>query len=210
MKTKIKICGLKSHNDVTIVNKYLPDYVGFVFAPSKRQVSLELAKQLIDSLDKKCIPVGVFVNADFDLVMDALAIGIQGIQLHGDETVEYIKNLKKHLYNRSYFFWKALRIENRASLKILTKELVETIDGILLDAYNKEVYGGSGDVFNWDLANEVIIDKPIILAGGLTKDNVLDAISKVKPYCVDISSGVETDGNKDEGKIKDFMKIVRP
>jgi phosphoribosylanthranilate isomerase len=198
--TKIKICGLKHKNDILYVNKLKPDYVGFVFAKSKRQINKYKAKELIDRLDKNIKTVGVFLNNPADIVKEiAEFCGLDIIQLHGDETPEYCD-----LFNKET--WKAFKVKNKHSLKKLNNYKTK---GYLLDTYIKGAYGGTGKTFNWNLASKISKEKFIILAGGLSEENIEKAITIVKPAVVDVSSSVETNGHKDFAKMKKFIERVR-
>ncbi|KPU43597.1 N-(5'-phosphoribosyl)anthranilate isomerase [Oxobacter pfennigii] len=194
---KVKICGLKRSEDIKYVNALKPDYAGFVFAKSKRQVTLSEAGELIANLNKGIKKVGVFVDEDIEKVKDAsFALKLDIIQLHGNEPNEYIKKLN------GYEVWKAVSIKSHEGIKRLKQY---NADAILLDQGG----GGTGISFDWDIIKGISVNTPIILAGGLNSQNVEDAIKTVKPYAVDVSSGVETDGFKDCSKIYDFIKKAR-
>lgn len=198
---KIKICGLKRLEDIYAVNEYKPDYIGFVFAGKKRFVSPELAYELKKHLDKNIKAVGVFVNAEIEFILKLVESGtIDIIQLHGDEDNSYIKELRS---KTSAPIIKAIRVKSAED--ILASDDIQC-DYILLDTYTDNAYGGTGEVFDWSIIPK--ISKPFFLAGGLTPENIAIA-AKVKPYCLDISSGVETDGLKDKTKIEKSIKIVR-
>lgn len=200
--TKIKLCGLSRTQDIEFVNEALPDYIGFVFANSKRQISFEQAKQLKSQLKEGILVVGVFVNEDIDNVILLCKLNIIDIiQLHGDEDQDYVNRLRKKLKNPII---KAARIKHRDD--ILDAECFES-DYLLLDAYKEGQYGGSGEVFDWTVISD--IKRPFFLAGGIDTTNVIDAITKVRPFAIDISSGVETDGVKDKNKILDIITKVR-
>ncbi len=222
--TKIKICGIKSFKDVEYVNAALPDFVGFVFAKSKRHVDFNKAYLLKSELDKSIKTVGVFVNEDIDFVSKCCERGIiDMVQLHGDEDEKYIKKLKKIVYKPII---KAIRVEasntlgielfeklqkknrNGTSKKIFTNTSnSELIQYPLFDTLIKEAYGGTGRTFSWEIIKDY--KKPFFLAGGLNFDNVVDAINLTNPFCVDISSGVETNGIKDRQKIIDIVNLVK-
>lgn len=198
--TKVKICGLKRREDVLYANELKSDYVGFVFAESKRRIDMYKAKELIDCLDESIKTVGVFLNSSLDDVKEISEFcNLDIIQLHGDETPEYCSSLSKDV-------WKAFRVKNRDSLSELRRY---NANGYLLDTYVKGAYGGTGETFNWDLASKVSGEKFIILAGGLSEDNIAEAIDIVKPAVVDVSSGVEINGFKDFDKMKRFIERVR-
>ena len=190
---RIKICGLKTQEDIDIVNQYLPDYIGFNFAPvSKRAIKPEQAQKLRARLDQKIKAVGVFQNAEIAKIEEVCKEGIIDlIQLHGEEDQDYIDQVKK----LGLPVIKAYKIKDRMP------ELLKS-DYILLD--NR--YGGSGQSFDWGLIN-FDLDKTF-LAGGINIDNILFA-KKLKPYCLDICSGAETNDKKDKTKIKQLIKAVR-
>lgn len=197
--TKIKICGLKRTDDIFYANELLPEYIGFVFAKDrKRYIKPEKAKELRNMLKPEVKSVGVFVNEDIGEVLAIAESGaINVIQLHGTESEEYIKELKKGCGKPII---KAFRIVNRDDIK---KALESCADYILFD----NGIGGTGETFNWSLIKSA--DRPFFLAGGLTKENVGEAIKKYRPFAVDISSGVETDGAKDYNKMKEFIDAVK-
>lgn len=197
---EIKICGIRREEDIEIINKYKPEYIGFVFAESRRRVSADTAKRLSQLLDGDTKTVGVFVNASKEEVEEAVyTAGLDVVQLHGDEDAEYIKNLDVPCE-----IWKAVRVRDGADIPE-----IDGADRILLDKYTDAEYGGSGKTFDWSSVGTLKTKKPIILAGGLNKDNVMQGINIFNPVCVDVSSAVETDGFKDENKIREFIFKVR-
>ena len=207
---KIKICGIKRIEDVYYVNQYLPDYIGFVFADTRRKVSLETASLLAKELDPRIQKVGVFVRQEIRLLTEALAGGtVDYLQLHGDEDAAYeealFENLIQHgIDNPQERCIKACRIRGAEDFM----RVGETKCGrLLLDTYSQKLPGGTGEHFNWDLIQG--IDREFFLAGGINVGNIERAIREVKPYAVDVSSSLETDGVKDQEKIREFMKKVR-
>jgi len=207
--TKIKICGVRRVEDIKSVNKYLPEFVGFVFAPSRRQVDIETVKMLSGNLDKRIKKVGVFVNESGQKVAETAGqCGLDVVQIHGDESPEYINSLRGTLAcsPKKVEIWKALRVKDNNSLKIME---MYSADAFLLDAYIEGSYGGAGKVFDWSMAASAGKMGKIILAGGLSRSNVREAIRVLRPYSVDVSSGVESDGWKDETKIREFICTVR-
>ncbi len=199
--TKIKICGLRRIQDIEYANQLWPDYVGFVFSQSKRMVDKETAKTLVECLDTNIKSVGVFVNEKIETVCEiATFLSLDVVQLHGDENESYVENLRKII---DVEIWKALRIG--------TPDLItETnADKILIERFVKGAYGGTGISLDFNSVEKFEFKKPLILAGGLNISNVEEGIRKIKPYAVDISSGVETNGYKDFEKMKEFIEKVR-
>ena len=196
--TKIKLCGLRREADIEAVNILLPDYIGFVFAPgSKRYVLPAEAKKLKEKLDKRIKAVGVFVNEDLKTVAELLHNGtIDMAQLHGSEDEAYIRELSAAARKPVI---KAFKITNNDDAK--TAEM-STADYILYDSG-----AGTGKVFDWSWLDG--IEREYFLAGGLSIENVSEAIKKLHPYAVDVSSGIETDGLKDEAKMKEFISNAR-
>ena len=196
---KIKICGLKRLEDIEIVNKYMPDYMGFVFADTKRKVSHELARQLKDKLDPEIISVGVFVDAPKEEIVELFENGtIEMAQLHGLESEDYIKDLKAMTDNKLIVI-KAIEMSQDTDL---LKYDSSNADYLLLDSGK-----GSGKTFDWRLIRKDL-KKDFFLAGGLNKDNVTQAIEEFEPYAVDLSSSLEVNGFKNEDKIKEIMEII--
>jgi phosphoribosylanthranilate isomerase len=176
----------------------MPDYVGFVFAKSRRQVSIEQAEQLRNKLNKGIIPVGVFVDEQVDKVAFLLEKGIiEMAQLHGSEDEEYISKLKE-LTGKSII--KAVSIKTKEDIR---KEQESLADFLLLDQGN----GGTGTTFDWNLIEKST--RPFFLAGGLNLGNIEEALKKINPYAVDLSSGVESNGIKDEVKIIEIIRRIR-
>ncbi|MCL2470022.1 MAG: phosphoribosylanthranilate isomerase [Alphaproteobacteria bacterium] len=190
---KVKICGLRSLKDVKTADCEMPDFVGFVFAQSSRQIDKKTAAKLKRHLNPMIKTVGVFVNQDIDFIISLYAEKILDlIQLHGDEDSAYIEKLRE-----------------RCRCKIIkaghpTSPMPENADYLLFD--NKR--GGSGQTFDWNLLKDYK-GPPYFLAGGLNAENVAQAIRMLSPFCVDVSSGVETDGLKDMKKVEAFVRIVR-
>ncbi|HCF71527.1 MAG TPA: N-(5'-phosphoribosyl)anthranilate isomerase [Syntrophomonas sp.] len=200
--TKIKICGLTRQEDVESVNRWLPDYTGFVFSPSRRQVTPEQAGRLKAELDPRIKAVGVFVNEPVSLTVKLCRAGvIDAVQLHGDESETYIRKLKDQI---NCPLIKAVRVQNTEQVLQAGKL---SVDLLLLDTYQKGQYGGSGKTFDYELIPN--LQKRYFLAGGLKNSNIVQAIRKCKPYGVDISSGVETDSLKDDDKIREIICTVR-
>ena len=192
---KIKICGLKRREDIEYVNKYQPDYIGFVFAGKKRKLTYDQVVDLKKYLTSSIQVVGVFVNEDISFVEKLVKEHvIDLVQLHGQEDQKYIQALKEKV---DVSIIKAIQIKNENSFN---------------EHYDVDYYlydhgtGGTGESFDWSMLKEV--DKPVFLAGGINLLNIDDALKK-NVYALDVSSGVETDGFKDEKKIKKIVRRVR-
>ena len=200
-RTKIKICGLKRPEDITYVNEAKPDYCGFIieFPKSSRNVTGALVRELTAKLNPDIIPVGVFVNVAPERVEELLLDGtIHIAQLHGQEDEAYIKKLKSLT---DHPVMKAFSIQEK---KDLDAAAASSADLILLD-HGK---GGTGETFDWSLL-EGWRKRPYFLAGGLNPENIPEAIQRIHPWGIDLSSAVETDGKKDRGKILQAVKTVR-
>ena len=234
---KIKMCGISKVDTIPAIVDAKPDYMGLVFAPSKRQVTVEQAKTLVDELHKqyekafgkvtvpmntdtvqdsqdsqefvqgnsnfeKIKTVGVFVNETVEnLLKIAEEVKLDVIQLHGDEDETFIQILKEQ---SNVEVWKAVQVRSAADAE---KWIDSSADMLLFDAYHKDERGGTGEVFDWSSLDE--FERPFMLAGGMDSTNVARAIRTVRPYGIDISSGIETEGVKDDEKIKAFTNIVR-
>lgn len=198
--TKIKLCGLSRPCDIRTANELLPDYIGFVFAPkSRRYVSPEKAAELKRMLDPQIRAVGVFVDEDTQVIEELVSRGvINVVQLHGREDEDYILDLRKRLGNTRII--QAFSICSEQDANGAEKS---SADLILADSPG----GGTGEVFDWKLLGK--IQRPYFLAGGLTPENVAAAVNALRPYGVDVSSGIETDGYKDRDKMAEFVLSVR-
>lgn len=197
--TKIKLCGLSRVCDIEAANALRPDYIGFVFAPkSKRYVTPEQAKELRQILSPDIQAVGVFVREAPERIAKLLSDGVIDIaQLHGGESEEEIQRLRK-LTDRPII--QAFRIDTEADI---ARANASSADFVLLDAGN----GGTGTAFDWTLIAS--IHRPYFLAGGLDVENVAAAVERLRPYAVDVSSGIETWGQKDHCKMAAFVSAVR-
>lgn len=201
---QIKICGLRRIGDIKAANAFLPDYIGFVFAKSKRQVTPEQAAALREHLSPQVKAVGVFVNLETESLADiALKCRLAAVQLHGDEDTEYIKALRR-LLPEDVEIWKAVRVQSAGDI---TKANEFEVDKLVFDACSKGAYGGTGRVFDWSLL-QAEIQKPYFVAGGISMENVKEVIARLNPYGVDLSSGVETDGYKDPVKMTEIIRII--
>ena len=224
---KVKMCGISKVETIPAIVDAKPDYMGLVFAPSKRQVTVEQAKTLVEELYKQNVvgnnseaeqtepvtsldtassetikTVGVFVNETIEnLLKIAEEVKLDVIQLHGDEDESFIQILKEQ---SNVEVWKAVQVRSAADAE---KWIDSSADMLLFDAYHKDERGGTGEVFDWSSLDE--FERPFMLAGGIDSTNVARAIRTVRPYGIDISSGIETEGVKDNEKMKAFTNIVR-
>ena len=222
---KVKMCGISKVETIPAVVEAKPDYMGLVFAPSKRQVTVAQAKTLVEELHKQYAArynsgaeqsnddveqsnndeiktVGVFVNETVDnLVTIANEANLDAVQLHGDEDEAFIQSLKERT---NVEVWKAVQIQSAADAEAW---IDSSADMLLFDAYHKDERGGTGEVFDWSCLDA--FERPFMLAGGIDCTNVARAIRTVRPYGIDISSGIETNGVKDDVKITAFTKIVK-
>ena len=224
---KIKMCGISKVETIPAIVDAKPDYMGLVFAPSKRQVTVEQAKTLVEELHKQYAvrynseaeqtepvtildtassetikTVGVFVNETVEnLLKIAEEVKLDVIQLHGDEDESFIQILKEQ---SNVEVWKAVQVRSAADAE---KWIDSSADMLLFDAYHKDERGGTGEVFDWSSLDE--FERPFMLAGGIDSTNVARAIRTVRPYGLDISSGIETNSVKDDEKMKAFTNIVR-
>lgn len=203
-KVKVKICGLRRRQDVEYVNELLPDFAGFVFAKSKRQVTAAQAAQLKAMLVPQIKAVGVFVNAEQDFIAQLARSGtIDFIQLHGDESEQYCRSLKQ-LTDLPVI--RAVRVKDAASVVAAN---VYPADYLLFDTFAPGQYGGTGQRFDETLLDACGVSKPYFIAGGLDADSVAGVIKNTKAFAVDVSGGVETDDFKDKEKIAAFIANVR-
>lgn len=229
---KVKMCGISKIETISAVVASKPDYMGIVFAPSKRQVTVGDAKILVAELHKQYAEmygtetvsadtvqndnifstehtpadaiktVGVFVNETVDnLVSVVRDVHLDAVQLHGDEDEAFIRSLKERT---NVEVWKAVQIRSASDAE---KWIDSSADMLLFDAYHKNERGGTGQVFDWSCLDE--FERPFMLAGGIDSTNVARAIRTVRPYGIDISSGIETDGMKDHEKMKAFINVVK-
>ncbi|MEK4128502.1 phosphoribosylanthranilate isomerase [Solibacillus sp. FSL W8-0474] len=199
--TKVKICGLKEIEHVEAAVKAGADFIGFMFAPSKRRITVEEATELAKSIPSTVKKVGVFVNEENDVIRQiADQVGLDYIQYHGDETQEQIQEIGLPAI-------KAFSIRGEEDVK---RAAAYDVDYYLFDAPGTNFRGGSGESFDWMLLDKVNIpmDK-VILAGGLNEENVGLAIMLVEPFAVDVSSGVEVDGRKSSTAITNFIEIAK-
>lgn len=201
-EVKIKICGLTRKEDIESVNRWLPDYAGFVFCPGRRQVTFSQARELRKSLEQRIKAVGVFVNESIEFIERLYNSGIIDlVQLHGDESPGYAAELKNRI---GCPIIKAVRV---ISTEQILKHDKYPCDMILLDTYIEGCYGGSGKTFEYSVIPR--LKKRFFVAGGLNEGNITQAIEQCAPYGVDISSGVELNGVKNDDKIRKIINIVR-
>jgi phosphoribosylanthranilate isomerase len=203
MSTRVKICGITNLADAQVAVEAGADALGFVFYDqSPRFISMETAAEISKQLPLFILRVGVFVNPTRELIFEAMAgCGLSLLQFHGDEPPEFCAQF-------GLMSMKAFRIRDAESLKELPKYKT---DAWLLDTYSSDTLGGTGEKFNWDLAIEAQkLGRPVFLAGGLTPENVAEAIQKVRPFGVDVSSGVESaPGKKDHAKVRAFIHAAK-
>ena len=194
---KVKICGITDLTTAIAAVDYGADALGFVFAESKRKIPEVKAKEIIAHLPKEVLKVGVFVNESKEKIEEiAASVGLTHIQLHGDETPAFSESL-------SYPVIKAISIHDEQSLEAIE---VYKCEYVLIDGPKGKYRGGNGLSFDWNsISAEDLKDKKVILAGGLHDENVEEALKLIKPYMVDVSSGVETEGKKDLNKIQSFI-----
>jgi len=202
LRTRVKICGITRTEDALAAVNAGADALGFVFyAPSPRHISIQQASLIFDSLPPFINKVALFVNPSREEVDEALAsLSIDVLQFHGDEDAAFCES-----FNKPYL--KAIRVQPGTDFSKLAEDY-KMASGLLFDAFDSKQYGGTGHTFDWSLLPNNY-PTPLILAGGLTADNVCQAITETRPYAVDISSGVEqSKGLKDPQLIKQFMQEV--
>lgn len=202
MSLRVKICGITNMDDALVAVDAGADALGFIFYPeSPRCVQPETAARIIEALPPFVQTVGLFVNADPARINDiCTTCRLDNIQLHGDESPEFCKSLGRRVM-------KSFRIKNLSSLEPMKNY---NVSALVLDAYSPHAYGGTGLTFNWDIAAVAKQYGRIILAGGLTAENVRTAVDAVSPYAVDVSSGVESSpGKKDAAKVRAFVRNAK-
>jgi len=211
--TRIKICGISEPQHILVAAKAGANFIGLVFAPSKRRVSVEQAAELANMAhEQRTRPavVGVFVNSSLEEVNRIAELcRLDWVQLSGNETWHYCQQIKRPII-------KAVHISSTATVQTTVDEIAagyQLLSGkemvCLLDAQVGDSYGGTGEVFNWQLARDVSASFPVIVAGGLNAANVCQLVSEVHPWGVDVSTGVESNGRKDPEKIMAFIESVR-
>lgn len=211
---KIKLCGMMKPCDIEYANRVKPDFVGFIFANTRRKISAAQAKQFREALDAEIPAVGVFVNEDIPVITSLVLDGcIDMIQLHGEEDADYIRCLREVC---DVPVIKAVKVQ---TVEQIRQTAALPVDYLLLDTYRKGVLGGTGEAFDWELLREAkaaagdtaegeLFGKPYFLAGGLHAGNLREAAA-LGSYGLDVSSGIETDGSKDFTKMVEVMELVR-
>ncbi len=198
--SKVKICGIYREEDMKAINETIPDYIGFIlnFPKSHRNISYDQACLLRNKLIHNIQVVGVFVNAEIECIQTFVQHGIIDIiQLHGDEDDSYIESLRNQIPNVE--IWKAYQIKKKEDIEQARSSIADRI--VLDNGY------GTGQCFDWSLVTN--LTKPVILAGGLNPENIVEAIQTIHPYAIDISSGVETNKQKDPNKIHAAVLAAR-
>ena len=212
-RVRIKMCGTTSLEDAWAAVEMGVDALGFIFTrKSPRYIEPERAAEIISLLPPFVSRVGVFVDSSIETVRAIIrSAGLTQVQLHGSEPVQFCAELKTS--EKSCSVCKAFRI-NRKQLAVadMAKQISiyeHVVDSVLLDSYLKGVEGGTGAVFDWELIDELGLQKPLILAGGLNPDNVAEAVRRVRPYAIDVNSGVENaPGEKNHQKLKTLIDVV--
>jgi phosphoribosylanthranilate isomerase len=211
---KIKLCGMMKPCDIEYANRVKPDFVGFIFANTRRKISAAQAKQFREALDAEIPAVGVIVNEDISVITSLVQNGcIDLIQLHGEEDADYIRRLREVC---DVPVIKAVKVQ---TVEQIRQAAALPVDYLLLDTYRKGVLGGTGEAFDWELLREAkaaagdaaegeLFGKPYFLAGGLHAGNLREAAA-LGSYGLDVSSGIETDGSKDFTKMVEVMELVR-
>ncbi|MFC1485059.1 phosphoribosylanthranilate isomerase [bacterium] len=204
---KIKICGITNLEDAKAAVDFGADILGFInYKKSPRYISMYEIDRIINRLPKKVLTAGVFVNkivAELEEILDKEVFDI--VQLHGEESPKYCEYLKKKTKLK---IWKAFRIRTQEDVEAIRNY---EVDGYLLDTYRKEIYGGTGEIFDWDFAIYAkSLKQNIILSGGIGKSNILEAIQKVKPEIIDINSSIELfPGKKNIEKMKNLIQTIK-
>ncbi|HHX41983.1 MAG TPA: phosphoribosylanthranilate isomerase [Armatimonadetes bacterium] len=208
MRTRVKVCGITRVEDALAAVAAGADALGFVFAPSPRRVTPEKARQIISVLPPLVTPVGVFVNSPAAEVAEvARAAGLRAIQLHGDESPEDARDLRAQT---TAWIVRAFRVRGEETLAEIHRHH-DCCEAILLDTYMAGAAGGTGRVFDWTLAAQAsAFGRPVFLAGGLHPGNVAEAVRQVRPYAVDLSSGIEAaPGVKDPERLRALIAQIR-
>lgn len=201
--TLVKICGITNLDDALLAVKFGADALGLNFyEKSPRHISIQTGKDIAIKLPRDVTKVGVFVNEESSRIGELVdLIGLDAVQLHGNEDVAFVNELRRRTDVKII---KAFRVSSDFESESVFEY---QLDGVLLDAFSPDLYGGSGSGFDWEIARAVASTRPdLYLAGGLTAENVADAIAAVRPYAVDVASGVElAKGVKDSTKLEAFI-----
>ena len=204
---KVKICGITNIEDARLAVDLGAEMLGFNFyEKSPRYIAPQEARRVIDDLPETVENIGVFVNMEYYRIDEYVdLVGLDGVQLHGDEDDDFVSNLRQYTDAK---ILKAFRVGPGFSVETIKDS---TADSILLDAFAQEHYGGTGQRFEWNIAADAVKLRPeLVLAGGLTPENVAEGVRKVLPYAVDVASGVESaPGRKDSGKLEAFIRNAK-
>lgn len=206
-RTRVKMCGTTRLEDALAAVQYGVDALGFIFyAKSPRNILPDQAAQIIKKLPPLVDSIGVFVNAPIEELVATAKVGLSYLQLHGSESADYCRKIRQQL--PSCGIVKAFRVGEESRVEDFVP-YNDCVDAFLLDTYVSGASGGTGKVFDWSIIEQLQLQRPIFLAGGLTPENVVNAISEVRPYAVDINSGVESQpGVKDHARLKNLLKLV--
>lgn len=204
MSVKVKICGLRRAEDILSVNSHRPDYAGFILTQGfRRSVTAEDFKELVSQLDKGIKSVGVFVNEPIESVRDSFAPYLDVIQLHGDEEDGYISQLREFFKGE---IWKAVRAKTAADIEAADRLSAHRL---LIDSFVEGVAGGTGKIADTAVIKAAEFSKPFLLAGGIDENNAVTLAKELRPFGLDISSSVETDGFKDDDKIRRIISLIK-
>ncbi len=202
---KLKLCGIRRDQDIEIMNRAMPDYIGFIFVPaSKRYIAPETAAKLSQKLNKGIKKVGVFVNEEPENLLNAANIAdLDVIQLHGDENPDYINSLRRGFHGE---IWKAVRVKAPADVKYAEGL---PADMLLYDSFSAIGYGGTGKRADLKSILAAKPQRPFFLAGGINAGNLREILDSVTPYGIDISGGFEVNGVKDQGRLNEILSILK-
>jgi len=211
MKTKIKLCGIKREDEIHIINKFPLTYAGFIFAKSKRQVDIKTCLYLKKQLRNDIIPVGVFVDEPLESLLETVKrCKLKVVQLHGSESVDYIQKIPVNV-------WKTIPVKDESSLEEV-KTYEHVVEAIVFETYHEQLKGGTGKTFDWSLLKEYLENRQqikmpmgcqIVLAGGISPENAVEARKQINPDVLDVNSGVEVDGFKKLDKIEKLFKELK-
>lgn len=208
--SKVKICGVKSVGTVRLLAQLNADFLGFVFAESRRRVTAEEAGSMLMQVPNHPPAVGVFVNPTLAELEDVLSrVPLQVIQLHGQESAEFCLEAAERFQRK---IWKAISVDKENRLSVELEPYKPVVEAFLFDTHDARQAGGTGKRFSWTQIPELqkqVGSRTCVIAGGINEDNVGELLSRYAPAVIDVSSGVETDGEKDHEKIKSFLQRVR-